>query len=253
MRLTTGWLTLLALFVLCGAVAASAPGDAGIRAVDPAAPWTGQWTVVGGGSGDIALQQVGTNVTGTYVAPGTGRIAGTVSGNVLTGTYADEEGGGTGTLAVTMSADLQSFEGQIEATSGADAGQHAQFSATRRVTPPPPPPPVSAQPPKTLHAREGTYRLRGIPACLRSGSRFQVTLSFTRAKRKGNAVLGVRRAVFTYQGRSIFTDKSAPFRVTILILHAKAGKSYVIRARASLAVRHGPSRTRLVGRTVKGC
>jgi hypothetical protein len=40
-------------------------------------------------------------------------------------------GGGTGTLTVTMSADLQSFDGEIEATSGADAGQHGAPRAPR--------------------------------------------------------------------------------------------------------------------------
>jgi hypothetical protein len=252
MRLTTGWLTTFAVFAACGTIATAAPGDAGIRAVDPAAPWSGEWTISGGGSGVITLQQSGSNVTGVYPDPGSGKVAATVSGNVLNGTYADDEGGGTGTLTVTMSADLQSFDGEIEATSGADAGQHATISG-RRVVAPPPPPPASRTPSKTIVTSEGTYRLRGIPACLRSGSRFEVTLTFKRAARQRNAVLRIRRALFTYQGRAIYTDKRAPFRVTFLVLHAKAGKTYVIRARASLAVRRGPKRTRLVARTVKGC
>jgi hypothetical protein len=104
-----------------------------------------------------------------------------------------------------------------------------------------------------LAFKEGTYKLSGIPACLRNGHNVRVTLSFKRAKKSGNVVLGLRRTDFFVQGTRISKDTTAPFRVTIPLFNAKVGTTYVLRARAYLKVRRGPPRTRSLSRSAKGC
>ncbi|MDX6628178.1 MAG: hypothetical protein QOH00_424 [Gaiellales bacterium] len=227
-------------------------GSPSLGAVDPAAPWTGQWKRTEIAGGVITLSQVGSFVTGSYTWAQSTSFHGEVSGDTLTGPWT--EAGGGGTLSVTLSPDRQSFSGQWQGTSGAFAGQGGAFSGTR-IAPPPPPPPATPplQPSKTFVVSEGTYKLGGVPSCVRTGSTFQVTLSFKRAKRKGNVVVKVSKAVFTYQGDRVYTAKRAPYRATVRVRGAKAGKTYSIRARAFLKVRHGLARSRSIGQTVKGC
>jgi hypothetical protein len=240
-------LTLVAVVVGVGSVHAAA--------VDPAAPWTGTWARTEIPNTVIELNQVGAYVTGTYTWAQTTSFHGEVAGDTLTGNWT--EAGGGGTLTVKLSSDRQSFSGQWQGTTGSFAGQSGPISATRIAPPAPPPPPPPAAPPlqpsRSFVVTEGTYKLSGVPSCVRTGSTFQVTLSFKRAKRKGNVVVKIAKAVFTYQGDRVYTAKRSPYRATIRVRGAKAGKTYSIRARAFLKVRHGKARSRSIGQTVKGC
>jgi hypothetical protein len=102
-------------------------------------------------------------------------------------------------------------------------------------------------------AKEGTYKLTGIPSCVRNGQTLHVTLSFKRANKSGNSVLKVRRTDFFLQGQRASKDTSAPFRVTIPVLSAKPGTTYTLRARVYLKVRRGAAPTRSLSRSVKVC
>lgn len=109
------------------------------------------------------------------------------------------------------------------------------------------------KPAKTVVTKEGTYTLSGIPRCVQAGTSFRVTLGFKRAKRKGNVVVKVRKAKFSYQGKTKYSTTRPPFRATFRVLNAQPGKTYVLRARAFLKVRHGPKRSRSIKSTTKVC
>jgi hypothetical protein len=114
--------------------------------------------------------------------------------------------------------------------------------------------PIPVPPPKKLvETKEGRYTISGVPRCVREGMTFTVTLGFKRAKRKGNVVVKVRKTVFSYQGNPVRTAKRAPFRATFKVLRAKAGKLYVMRARAFLKVRRGKERKRSITSSTKVC
>jgi hypothetical protein len=109
------------------------------------------------------------------------------------------------------------------------------------------------QPTKRLTVKEGTYALSGVPVCVKNGSSYSVTLAFKRATKKNNVVVKVRRADFFIGTKRVLMDSRAPFVATIHVTNAQAGKTYSVRVRAYLKVRHGPARTRSISRTVKTC
>jgi hypothetical protein len=222
-------------------------GSPSVGAIDRGAPWTGKWALAMAPANVLTLTQTGATVTGTYTWAPNGSVSGTVAGDTVTGNWSDAKEAGT--FTATLDPTRQSFTAH-------DLGQKDgpdSLTFNRVGDSPPPPPAPPQQPSRSFVVTEGTYKLSGVPSCVRTDSTFQVTLSFKRAKRKGNVVVKIARAVFTYQGDRVYTAKRSPYRATVRVRGAKAGKTYSIRARAFLKVRHGKARSRSIGQTVKGC
>jgi hypothetical protein len=94
--------------------------------------------------------------------------------------------------------------------------------------------------------------------CLRNGLvEATLKLKIPSHKRKGNVVVKIYKVVFTID-HLIKTERrrhlsDAPFRLKVRIKHPRADYEYVLTARAFIAVKHGPKRTKSLHVTLKTC
>lgn len=119
---------------------------------------------------------------------------------------------------------------------------------------PTPPTPPSKTKTKTVTVAGGKISL-GVPrACVPAGGSFTARLSFKRSKKKGTKFVKVTRVDF-YIGRRKQgkTDKKAPFTKRLTVKKLKAGKTYRLRARATIKVKKGKEPKKSISTTFKVC
>jgi fibronectin-binding autotransporter adhesin len=94
-------------------------------------------------------------------------------------------------------------------------------------------------------------------ACVRQGTAFTVTLrikKLTKGRAKGAVLVKVTKVVFAIDGKTVKTDRSAPFRVRLALPRsATSGGTVKLHAKAYLKLRRGKSRTKSVTVVVKVC
>jgi hypothetical protein len=127
------------------------------------------------------------------------------------------------------------------------------FVSAASSTPPPPTPPKATK--TTTASVPGASIKFGVPSgCVAPGSTFRVTLTWKKAKRKGNRFVKVRRADFYIGSKRVKIDKKAPFVQTLTVTaSAKPGSEVKLRARAYIKVKRGKSPTKSIRSTIKVC
>jgi hypothetical protein len=94
-------------------------------------------------------------------------------------------------------------------------------------------------------------------ACVRKGTRFSVTLSIkkrTKGKAAGNVLVKVTKVVFAIDGKTVKTDRSAPFRARLTVTRtATSGSRIKLRAKAYLTIHGGKRRAKSITAAVKVC
>jgi hypothetical protein len=113
----------------------------------------------------------------------------------------------------------------------------------------------------TVKNPDGSSFALGVPkACVAPGSTFSVTLGFSKTHKKpskrfhGTVYVKVTKVAFSVAGSTVKTDKKAPFKQTLTIkASTKKGSSVLVRARASMKVKHGPEPTKSITTKVKVC
>jgi PKD repeat protein len=92
-------------------------------------------------------------------------------------------------------------------------------------------------------------------ACVRQGAAFTVTLSIKKKRKaKGDVLVKVTKVAFAIAGKTIKTDRSAPFRVRLTLPRtATSGGTVKLRAKAYLKLHSGKSRTKSITVPVKVC
>ena len=59
--------------------------------------------------------------------------------------------------------------------------------------------------------------------------------------------------MFSIDGKTVKTDKSAPFKQTLTVRSLLVGSKHKLKARATIKVRHGKSPTKSVGASFSVC
>jgi fibronectin-binding autotransporter adhesin len=94
-------------------------------------------------------------------------------------------------------------------------------------------------------------------SCLRKGAPAMVTLTIkklTKGKARGNALAKVRKVVFAIAGKTVKTDRLAPFRLRLAAAPtATSGSAIRLRVKAYLKLHGGKSSTKSLTVTVKVC
>jgi photosystem II stability/assembly factor-like uncharacterized protein len=257
-------------------------GDGNTFFHDPAdgANATGSWRATSvasatqaavGGSGGALLLSTQANATPDLVAPA-GSVSGPATGTVgqpvtFTANVADNTGGsgidpasfawgGTGFPAATGNPAAITFPAPgfytVTVTFRDRAGNSATASASIQISAAAP-----ARAPATVtHSVTvpgGTIKLSSPKACVPAGTSFTATLSFKKSTKKGAKKVKVTKVVFSIDGKTVKTDKKAPFKQTLTVRSLLAGSKHKLKARATIKVRHGKSPTKSVSASFGVC
>ena len=224
-----------------------------------------------GGSGGALLVSTQANATPDLVAPA-GSVSGPATGVTgqpvtFTANVADNTGGsgidpasfawaGTGFPAATGNPAAITFPAPgfytVTVTFRDRAGNAATASASIQISNAPPAR-APATVTHTVTVPGGTIKLSSPKACVPAGTSFTATLSFKKSTKKGAKKVKVTKVVFSIDGKTVKTDKSAPFKQTLTVRSLLAGSKHKLKARATIKVRRGKSPTKSVSASFSVC
>ncbi len=221
-----------------------------------------------GGVGGALLVSTQANATPDLVAPA-GAVTGPATGTTgvpvtFTANVADNPGGsginpagfswaGTGFPAATGNPAAITFPAAgnytVTVTFRDLAGNTATASASIQISNATAPRTVT----HTVTVPGGTIKLTSPKACVPAGTSFTATLSFKKSTKKGAKKVKVTKVVFTIDGKTVKTDKKAPFKQTLTVRSLLAGSKHKLKARATIKVKHGKSPTKSVSASFSVC
>ena len=224
-----------------------------------------------GGSGGALLVSTQANATPDLVAPA-GSVTGPATGTTgrpitFTANVADNPGGsginpasfawsGTGFPNATGNPVAITFPAPgfytVTVTFRDRAGNSATASASIQISAAAPAG-APATVTHTVTVPGGTIKLSSPKACVPAGTSFTATLSFKKSTKKGAKKVKVTKVVFSIDGKTVKTDKAAPFKQTLTVRSLRAGSRHKLKARATIKVRHGKSPTKSVSASFSVC
>ena len=220
-----------------------------------------------GGAGGALVVSTRANATPDLVAPA-GSIAGPSTGTAgrpitFTANVADNTGGsgidpasfawsGTGFPAATGNPTAITFPAPgsytVTVTFRDLAGNPATASTSIRIGNA-----TARTVTRTVTVPGGTINLSSPKSCVPAGTSFVATLSFKKSTKKGAKKVKVTKVVFSIDGRTVTTDRRAPFRQTLTVRRLLAGSTHKLKARATIKVRRGKSPTKSVSASFSVC
>jgi len=224
-----------------------------------------------GGSGGALLVSTQANATPDLVAPA-GSVSGPATGTAgqpvtFTANVTDNTGGsgidpasfawsGTGFPNATGNPVAITFPAPgfytVTVTFRDLAGNSATASASIQISAAAPAG-APATVTHTVTVPGGTIKLSSPKACVPAGTSFTATLSFKKSTKKGAKKVKVTKVVFSIDGKTVKTDKAAPFKQTLTVRSLRAGSRHKLKARATIKVRHGKSPTKSVSASFSVC
>jgi hypothetical protein len=111
---------------------------------------------------------------------------------------------------------------------------------------------------QTVSVNGENVSLSAPSQCVRNGLiNSAVKVSLPSAKRKGKVVVKIYEVIFKVGGQTVTIKRKhlsdAPIKVTIHLAHVKPGTRLILTARAFIAVKHGPKRSKTLRLTLTSC
>jgi photosystem II stability/assembly factor-like uncharacterized protein len=109
-------------------------------------------------------------------------------------------------------------------------------------------------PSKTAGVSGGSIKLAGPSTCVPLGKSFTAKLSYKKPKKaKKGKLKKVSKVTFSIDGVTTKVDKKPPFRQTLKITHLAANSTHVFKAKATIKIRRGKSKTKAVTTAFQVC